>query len=106
MRKQNCYLDGKYKKEACLSLLEKLEARGEIVLPAKRPPQVNRRPDHHFVESDVLEERAEQCGNVSKYAPIAIESVQGREGIRLWNSFIERYHILGYKRPFGAHQRL
>jgi len=25
--------------------------------------------------------------------------------MRLWNEYMERYHILGYKRPFGAHQR-
>ena len=23
----------------------------------------------------------------------------------LWNEYVERYHSLGYKRPFGAHQR-
>lgn len=97
--------NGKYKKEACLGMLEKLEARGELVLPAKREPQSNRQPDTHFVESDELIERADLCGLVSQYALITLEAVQDRAGIRLWNSFIERYHILGYKRPFGAHQR-
>jgi hypothetical protein len=29
----------------------------------------------------------------------------GKEGIRLWNQYVDRYHPLGYKRPFGAHQR-
>ena len=23
----------------------------------------------------------------------------------LWNEYVHRYHVLGYKRPFGAHQR-
>jgi hypothetical protein len=44
-------------------------------------------------------------GGVWQYAPITLEAVRGQAEIRLWNSFIERYHILGYKRPFGAHQR-
>lgn len=97
--------NGKYKKEACLGLLEKLENWGEIVLPAKREPQLNRKPDTHFAQSDELEERAALSGSVSQYGPVTLESVRDQEGIRLWNSFIERYHILGYKRPFGAHQR-
>jgi hypothetical protein len=44
-------------------------------------------------------------GDLSQYAPITLEVVRDTEGIRHWNSFIERYHTLGYKRPFGAHQR-
>lgn len=96
--------NGKYKREACLGLLEKLEVRGEIVLPAKRQPVI-RNPHVPFTESDELKEREVLFGSVSQYAPITLEAVQGQAGNRLWNSFIERYHILGYKRPFGAHQR-
>src|SRR5208337_4559518 len=33
------------------------------------------------------------------------EPVEGREAIRLWNEYVQRYHPLGYQRPFGAHQR-
>jgi hypothetical protein len=31
--------------------------------------------------------------------------VQTKKERDLWNEFIERHHYLGYKRPFGAHQR-
>lgn len=96
--------NGKYKKDACLTLLEKMEARGEIALPAKRESAI-RHFWNHFTESDEVVERAALYGLVSQYAPIILEAVQDQAGIRLWNSVIERYHLLGYKRPFGAHQR-
>lgn len=96
--------NGKYKIPSCMQLLEKLEARGEIVLPEKRESAI-RHAWNHFTESDELEERADLCGGVSDYTPIMLEAVKGQEGIQLWNSYVERYHILGYKRPFGAHQR-
>lgn len=96
--------NGKYKRDACMALLEKLEAKGEIVLPAKRKTVV-RNPYVPFAQSDELQEQAVLSGTVSQYAPIALEPVQDQADVRLWNSFIERYHMLGYKRPFGAHQR-
>lgn len=97
--------NGKYKKDSCIKLLEKLEERGEITLPAKRETASRRKSFTHFTESDELKERDKLSGTVSHYAPITLEAVRDQEGIRLWNSFIERYHILGYKQPFGAHQR-
>jgi hypothetical protein len=96
--------NGKYKKDACLTLLEKMEGEGEIVLPAKRKSAI-RHFWNHFTQSDEVMEREALCGFVSGYTPIILETVQNQAGIRLWNSFIERYHHLGYKRPFGAHQR-
>lgn len=97
--------NGKLKIDACRVLLEKWEAKGEIILPAKREPQTKTKQQNPFVESDELLEQGELSGVVTQYGPIILEAVQERAGIRLWNSFVERYHILGYKRPFGAHQR-
>jgi len=37
--------------------------------------------------------------------PIELVSVDRREDKRLWNEFVQRYHPLGYRRPFGVHQR-
>lgn len=96
--------NGKYKIHSCLKMMETLEARGDITLPPKRKEKAPRTATH-FTESDELTAQAELTGAVSQYAPITLEAVCDRTNIRLWNSFIERYHILGYKRPFGAHQR-
>jgi len=96
--------NGKYKKDACLHLLEKLEVQGEIVLPAKRASAL-RDSYTNFTKSAEVKEQLALDGSLSQYAPITLTAVCDSEGIRLWNSFIERYHRLGYKRPFGAHQR-
>jgi hypothetical protein len=96
--------NGKYKKDACLHLLEKLEEQGEIVLPEKRMYAM-RDSYTNYTKSDEVNEQLLMDGSLSEYAPITLTAVCDTEGIRLWNSFIERYHMLGYKRPFGAHQR-
>jgi hypothetical protein len=37
--------------------------------------------------------------------PVVLERVVGREATALWNGFVQRYHPLGYKRPFGCSLR-
>jgi len=37
--------------------------------------------------------------------PLEIEPALEPSAIHLWNEYVARYHPLGYKRPFGAHQR-
>lgn len=44
-------------------------------------------------------------GTVRDYAPIEVQPVSSKEKMRLWNEYVERYHTLGYSKPFGAHQR-
>ena len=98
--------NGKYKTEACLHLLVKLEDEGAIVLPAKRTSAMRDSDAYtNYTQSDAIDEQPQMDGDLSEYAPITLEAVRDTEGIRHWNSFMERYHTLGYKRPFGAHQR-
>lgn len=42
---------------------------------------------------------------MSNFEPIGLEPLRSRDSIKLWNEYVHRYHTLGYKRPFGAHQR-
>lgn len=44
-------------------------------------------------------------GTVRDFGPIEVQPATITELMRLWNKYIERYHQLRYKRPFGAHQR-
>jgi hypothetical protein len=44
-------------------------------------------------------------GTVRNFGPIHVEPTTTTESMRLWNEYVERYHRLHYKRPFGAHQR-
>jgi hypothetical protein len=94
---------GQYKTASCKELLAKLERQGLISPPAKN--EYKRREKKEIgigvqtAPAPLLE------GPVSDYEPIALEPVRHLENIRLWNEYVERYHTLGYKRPFGAHQR-
>lgn len=96
--------NGKYKIEACQQMLEKLEKKSEIVLPKKRTTKVSSK-EQGIIPGQQTEAKPDIKGSVADISPIELEAVRGRDKIRLWNEYVERYHVLGYKRPFGAHQR-
>jgi Domain of unknown function (DUF4338) len=91
---------GSCKRDACLRLLERLEATGCVKLPAKRgkPPQKSTR----IVFTTRTEPRDEICGSVGEIAPIRVELVKGREQRTLWTEYVSRFHYLGYRKPFGC----
>ena len=94
---------GTYKREACLNMLESLESRKRINLPDKAvyqhkndkrirlTPRTEPRP---ILETDIRE-----IGNVR------VEPVLDMDTKHLWNEYMERYHFLGHKKPFGVRQR-
>lgn len=94
---------GQYKIASCQQLLEKLEGQGLITLPAKQKHKSYEKKGISFgplTEAGPLVE-----GSVTDFKPIDLKPVTNQAGIRLWNEYVHRYHTLGYKRPFGAHQR-
>jgi len=93
---------GRYKRHSCAQALEKLEAMGHFELPAKQGVRRGREEIRLGAGTDPA---PPLVGSVRDFAPIGLQAVQGRQPIRLWNEYVERYHPLGYKRPFGAHQR-
>lgn len=96
--------NGKYKIHACQQLLEKLERQSEIVLPKKR--NIKKPSKKQEIQpGQQTEAKPDVTGSVGDVSPIELEAVRSREKIGLWNEYVERYHVLGYKRPFGAHQR-
>ena len=94
---------GKYKIDSCLELLGKLESRGLIQLPAKL--RSGGKPDEPVSLTSKTAPLAGIAGDLSLVLPLKLEPVRSRERIKLWNEYVERYHPLGYKRPFGVHQR-
>jgi hypothetical protein len=93
---------GRYKVDSCGKALKKLEAQGLVSLPAR---QVSKAGRQEIRPRERTDPEPEVTGTVGDHAPIELQPVMGKEGIGLWNEYIERYHGLGYKRPFGAHQR-
>lgn len=95
--------NGKYKIDGCLKLLEKLQSNKKIELPVKRNTQPLTK--EQVIPSEATQEEEMIQGVLSEYTPIRLQSVRSKADIRLWNEYVQRYHYLGYKRPFGAHQR-
>ena len=93
---------GRYKVDSCGKALRKLEAQGLLRLPEKRACKVSR-PEIDLGER--TDPQDEVRGTVRNFAPVELRPVTGKTDIGLWNEYVQRYHVLGYKRPFGAHQR-
>ena len=91
---------GAPKAKNCLMLLERLAIQGIVDLPEKsargrltpdKPPSLTRR---------TTERQLIQC-SLKEIAPIELQLVTDKQQIQLWNEFMERYHPLKFKRPFG-----
>lgn len=97
-------LSGAAKKDACEKLLEKLEAKGLLELPGKRPitqAEVKKHP-----EPTQRTEAGEPVeGSVEGIGSVRLTAANDKEETGLWNEYVSRYHYLGYKRPVGCFQR-
>jgi hypothetical protein len=95
------------KVNACTKLLHRLEEQGNIRLPAKQ--QRYSHPASRGVSAPVLSSRtaAQPPLNISLKALGAVRLVplSDKADQALWNEYVQRYHYLGYKRPFGYRQR-
>ena len=94
---------GEYKLNSCLEFLERLEEKGVIPIPGKRITKPAIREE--VILGPHSESEPEIRGAVPELGRIHLEAVRNQEDMRLWNEYVERYHSLGYRRPFGAHQR-
>ncbi|MFW5788031.1 MAG: DUF4338 domain-containing protein [Halanaerobiales bacterium] len=96
---------GNYKVSSARNLLEKLEEKGFF----KLPPLIESQRNFGGLKPIKLTSKTEAGnkleGTVSDYGPIVLEKIEDKKTKDLWNEYIERYHDLGYKRPFGARQR-
>jgi hypothetical protein len=91
---------GSLKIESCLTLLESLEENGVITLPSKRETKkpVRRVPTFNEHPASPLVE-----GSLSAITPISLRLVTAQEDRERWKAYLQTYHYLGYKHPFGAH---
>jgi len=94
---------GQPKTASCYQLFNKLEAEGAITLPPKQGNNTGG-CEEKITFGPATEAGLPVEGTVADLEPLALKPLQGGEN-RLWNEYVQRYHVLGYKRPFGAHQR-
>lgn len=92
---------GGYKTDACMKLLEKLEAGGFLRLPGKREGYQGKRSAKPIALTSRTEPQPDIIGNLRDIGSVSVEVVKDKESTGLWNEYVSRYHYLGYKRPFG-----
>lgn len=96
--------NGRLKTVECRQFLEHLETMGLIHLPERR----RRRPEGSSTRISRTERgdiHASLSGQVSQYSPISLSRVHTKDERDLWYEYIDRYHYLGYRLPFGAQLR-
>ena len=96
---------GTYKVEACLKLLEKLEDERLLRLPRKGRGKRGPRVQQVIVTDRTDPPALEIHGKLSHVGPIRLEMASSTQDKGLWNEYVERYHYLGHKKPFGFRRR-
>jgi hypothetical protein len=93
---------GSHKVTACLSVLEELERKGELQLPArqKRGGIARARGAVHTERTAPPDEAFR--GKLADVSSVQLEIVDGRDRTKLWNEYLDRHHYLGYSKPFGC----
>jgi hypothetical protein len=96
--------NGKLKYEECRTFLEKLQSENLISLPVVRKMKCTPRRIPPTQECDP---QAPITGSLQQYEPLSLRLVQACDGplYALVNQYIQRYHYLNYRVPFGAQVR-
>lgn len=95
---------GGYKVDACLKLLERLEALGFLELPEQFRPGVRTRRGQEPAQQAPPEMAWPHpiCGSLREVGPISLKLVVEPAARREWKGLVDRHHYLGYKRSFGC----
>ena len=100
---------GTNKLDACHRMLKSFEQQGVIRLPEKRS-RPSRKPVviAHTPETAPTPQITVSLSKLDTVAlcpvepdPVEQNQAETRHRIRLWNEYMDRYHYLGYKKPFG-----
>jgi hypothetical protein len=96
--------NGELKGRECREVIEDLERRGWLVLPAKRAGRPAGRGTT-IPKTLAGEYREPLVGSVREVEPVLVEPITDNEGHSLFRELVGRYHPLGYRVPFGAQVR-
>jgi hypothetical protein len=94
---------GKLKTVECRAFLETLEADGLLNLPPRRSQRRSERKPPPVTSLGVFGAPLE--GVLKEFQPLQLEPLRSQADQDLWREWMQRYHYLGYRIPFGAHLR-
>lgn len=97
--------NGGLKSHECRLLLERLQNEGMICLPVLRNTAPHNIPGVKLTSQS--NPQPPLSGSVGQWTPLILCQVRADDRFRhsLWTQYIERYHYLGYRIPFGANLR-
>ncbi len=93
--------------DACLKLLNKLKAEGVLDLTERQraPRRKSYTRNEEIAITDRTDAQSRIEGTVRDLEEVRLEVVVELEEKKLWNEYVQRYHPLGYKNPFGYRLR-
>ena len=92
--------NGARKIHSCYALLEELEKRGIVQLPAKRQTKAR---VHKAVSIEHPEQDCPINDTLSAIGPIELQLVTSQQDRNNWKAYLQKYHYLGYRHAFGSH---
>ena len=92
---------GNLKEDACAKLLSKLQAAGLLKLPRKQQSHGNQRASESMNFTPQTDPQSELSGSLKDLGAIKLQVVNTKQSLKLCNEYLQRYHPLGYKKPFG-----
>lgn len=95
---------GKLKTVECRQFLEHLDAVGTIRLPACQAKYA-KRTKFSVDKTQSSDTQAIVSVKLSELAPVRLTRVKDYAERQLWYEYMDRYHYLGYRLPFGAQLR-
>ena len=98
---------GRPKIDACTKLLNRLQDDGILRLPAIQKSYSH--PGSHPQRLPAVSTRSAPQPllqtSLAAIGPVTLTSAGNKADRELWNEYVQRYHYLGYKKPFGYRQR-
>ena len=96
--------NGGLKTRECFSLLQQLQARGGLTqLPAVRA--AGPRGPQSIALDEASDPQTPLVGPLRDYSPVQLQLLTSRTERHLFQQYLQRYHYLGYRVPFGAQLR-
>ena len=94
--------NGGLKSPECYDFLQALHGRGWLPWLSLQPKKLRPRSTVWDEQSDA---QAPLTGSIGEYLPVQLQLLDSTGDRRLFRQYIQRYHYLGYKVPFGAQLR-
>ena len=96
--------NGKLKSPECVEWLQKWQARD--CLPSLPELRVTKpRGAHRFEADSQCDPQSSVRGRLSDYQPLGLQLIEDVAGRHQFQQYIQRYHPLGYRVPYGAQLR-